>query len=45
MVTSGNAEPIVIYKQSGEVICGDAVYAFTDLFYGGAPVEWNYLGG
>lgn len=44
-VSPGNAAPIVIYKQNGEAIYGDALYAYTDLFYGGAPMEWNYLGG
>jgi len=44
-VSPSNAEPIVIYKPNGEAIYGDAVYAYTDLFYGGAPIEWNYLGG
>lgn len=44
-ISPSNAEPIVIYKPNGEAIYGDAVYAYTDLFYGGAPIEWNYLGG
>ena len=44
-VSPSNAEPIVIYKPNGEAIYGDAVYAYNDLFYGGAPIEWNYLGG
>ena len=44
-VSPSNAEPIVIYKPNGEAIYGDALYAYTDLFYGGAPIEWNYLGG
>lgn len=44
-VSPSNAAPIVIYKQNGEAIYGDALYAYTDLFYGGAPIEWNYLGG
>ena len=44
-VSPSDAAPIVIYKSNGEAIYGDAVYAYTDLFYGGAPIEWNYLGG
>lgn len=44
-VSPSDAAPIVIYKPNGEAIYGDAVYAYTDLFYGGAPIEWNYLGG
>lgn len=44
-VSPSNSEPIVIYKPNGEAIYGDAVYAYNDLFYGGAPIEWNYLGG
>ncbi len=44
-VSPSNAAPIVIYKSNGEAIYGDAVYAYNDLFYGGAPIEWNYLGG
>ena len=44
-VSPSNAAPIVIYKQNGEAIYGDALYTYTDLFYGGAPIEWNYLGG
>jgi hypothetical protein len=44
-VSPSNTAPIVIYKSNGEAIYGDAVYAYTDLFYGGAPIEWNYLGG
>lgn len=44
-VSPSNAEPIVIYKPNGEAIYGDVIYAYTDLFYGGAPIEWNYLGG
>lgn len=44
-VSPSNAEPIVIYKPNGEAIYGDAVYAYNDLFYGGTPMEWNYLGG
>ncbi len=37
--------PIVIYKQTGDVIYGDAVYAYEDMFYGDVTVEWNYIGG
>ena len=44
-VSPSNAAPIVIYKSNGEAIYGDAVYAYNDVFYGGAPIEWNYLGG
>jgi hypothetical protein len=44
-VSPGSVEPIVIYKQGGEAIYGDALYAYTEGFYGGAPIEWNYLGG
>ena len=44
-VSPSNAAPIVIYKSNGDTIYGDALYAYTDLFYGGAPIEWNYLGG
>ena len=44
-VSPSNAAPIVIYKSNGETIYGDAVYAYNDVFYGGAPIEWNYLGG
>lgn len=44
-VSPSDAAPIVIYKPNGEAIYGDAVYAYNDLFYGGAPIEWNYLGG
>ena len=44
-VSPSNATPIVIYKSNGETIYGDAVYAYNDVFYGGAPIEWNYLGG
>ena len=44
-VSPSNADPIVIYKPNGEEIYGDALYTYTDLFYGGTPIEWNYLGG
>ncbi len=44
-ISPGNAAPIVIYKHNGETILGDALYGYTDLFYGGAPIEWNYLAG
>ena len=44
-VSPSDTAPIVIYRQSGKVIFGDALYAYTDLFYGGAPVAWDYLGG
>ena len=44
-VSPSNADPIVIYKSNGEAIYGDALYAYTDLFYGSSPIEWNYLGG
>ena len=44
-LSPSNAQPIVVYKPNGEAIYGDALYAYTDLFYSGAPVEWNYLCG
>ena len=36
--------PIVIYKRSGEVIYGDDLYDYTDLFEGLSPLEINFLG-
>ena len=44
-VSPSNAEPIVIYKSSGEAIYGDALYAYNDLFYGSTSIGWNYIGG
>ena len=44
-VAPSRVSSIVIYKQNGEAICGDALYAYTDPFYGREPMELNYLGG
>ena len=44
-VSPSDAAPIVIYKPNGDAIYGDAIYAYNDLFYVGAPIEWYYLGG
>ena len=41
-VSPSNATPIVIYKQNGDVICGDAIYAYTDKTLG---MTWDYVGG
>lgn len=44
-MTADYAAPIMIYKTNGEVICGDALFAYSNFFSGGAPINWNYLGG
>lgn len=44
-VAPSRVSSIVIYKQNGEAIYGDALYAYTDPFYGREPMELNYLGG
>ena len=44
-VAPSRVSAIVIYRQNGEVIYGDALYAYTDPFYGREPMELNYLGG
>ena len=44
-MTADYVAPIMIYKANGEVICGDALFAYSNFFSGGAPINWNYLGG
>ena len=44
-VAPSRVSAIVIYRQNGEAIYGDALYAYTDPFYGREPMELNCLGG
>lgn len=45
-LSPSNLYPIRIFKDNGDVIFGDAIYAYTEPLYGGSvPTQWEYLGG